>query len=409
MSEPTDDAVLDAVTSFYLESSRFNGIPLDTLADRVSFDREKLKSILARLVESRQVDVVFDADGDPHVKRLAPVDPKQQTARLNGAESTVCVYPTAEILSQVELSGLDDRPYTRCLALGEPQLTPVFFELSVLERYLGDSRYVIDFDDVVGVIADTTRPSGRSSDEGTQFLPSFGVGYRAGGFRLLLVYMTNLANMSADHQRYWKEFEVGEQCVANSDYLDTTSFGKPRQYTSIYAALLGELSVLNALCERIGKPPLFLRTYPDLRPTGFHGMLCPTRPALSDFLVLLDGLLSENLNREFFRGETDLDLESTTTIDLLQDWLAARFTVSGQPDVVRAELAPIRAVRDMRHGPAAALGNDEYDLEYAKKQDRLVANVYGAVRWLRRVLQEHPHARGDTVPAWLDGENIVVY
>ena len=63
----------------------------------------------------------------------------------------------------------------------------------------------------------------------------------------------------------------------------------------------------------------------------------------------------------------------------------------------------------MRHGAAETLGDDGYDLEYAKKQDRLVANVYGAVRWLRRVLQGHPNAGGIAVPAWLDGDNIVVY
>lgn len=137
-----DDAdVLTVVHDFFVASADFNGIPASALARKFDVEWDAMRDKLGRLVLRRDVDLTFSSYSEnPHIKRLPDLPPDRQ-AELLGQEdpSWICVYPLAAALAGFA-DTLADRPYTRRLALAEPQLSAVFFELRVLENYFRDPR-----------------------------------------------------------------------------------------------------------------------------------------------------------------------------------------------------------------------------------------------------------------------------
>jgi hypothetical protein len=59
---------------------------------------------------------------------------------------------------------------------------------------------------------------------------------------------------------------------------------------------------------------------------------------------------------------------------------------------------PLREVRGLRQQPAHKIVPNEYDRQYAVKQDELVERVYGGLRLLRLVLQNWPAAKTVEIP-----------
>src|SRR5207244_3708456 len=95
---------------------------------------------LRALVREGRVSVVFgDRHPNAHVKALESEPSDEQLAKLQFEElqlQHVCAYPTeAHMATVIGPTDLQDRPFTRRLALGEPQLAFASFDLSVLEYY----------------------------------------------------------------------------------------------------------------------------------------------------------------------------------------------------------------------------------------------------------------------------------
>ena len=136
--------VLEAIREHFVRSRDFNGILASRLAEQVGLSHSNLIAVLERLLTSEEVAIAFYRFQDnPHVLRLLPPDIQRQRELLRSEPpSQFCVYPTAKVLGhRIDLPAFADKPFTKRLALGDPQLTPVFFELSVLEPYYRDPRY----------------------------------------------------------------------------------------------------------------------------------------------------------------------------------------------------------------------------------------------------------------------------
>ena len=72
------------------------------------------------------------------------------------------------------------KPFSRFLALGHPQLEPLFFQLGVLGRYQSDPRYIFRFDGLDGYISVKTPDyKGREMAEADKVgLETFGIGHQ---------------------------------------------------------------------------------------------------------------------------------------------------------------------------------------------------------------------------------------
>jgi hypothetical protein len=336
----------------------------------------------------------------------------------------VCVYPSpGEIRNNSDLLGYGDRPYTLRLALAEPQLIPVFFDLSVLENYFRDPRYTCWFGDGEGHISlsDKAYFSEHMAERDKTSLQTFGIGYDKNRNRVVVVFLRYLSGLSPEHQQAWKTHELLGPCTMNSDYESASIWGAWPEYISVYSAFIQEQVEINKLSQLIGKVPLFRATYEENdRPMGFSPMLRPTRQNLDDFAHLLDKMLSDNMDKRFFQDDIPLEEEierrdgavekrTLGTIALLERWLKKRYRDAAGKDISLEVIAPLKRIRTARQPAAHAIGQNEYDDTFPKQQDEILGQATTALTKLRLILSSHPMAKGFEAPEFLDGDKIVFY
>ena len=420
------ETILNHVLAFFRASHDFNGILLSRLAEVMNAELDQVRATIAELARERKVTLTFVSyGGNPHIKRLPDLPGDQQLARLQTeSPDATCVYPSTEAIEgSTNLSEYESRPFTRRLARGEPQLTPVFFELDVLDRYFRDPRYRFRFDDFCGSIGIVGEhyESAEFAARDKVFLQTFGIGYKQSRERVVVVYLRYLAGLTAEHQQIWNAFVVGTPCLMNSDYGQATICGQWPEHYSAYQAFLSEQAEINKLAGIIGKPPLFKDTFEEERPEGFAPMIRPTSRNYDDFVHLLDKLVAENINRNFFAGDIPLErtvprsdgaveIERPGSLQLLELWLSSKYRDAAGNDIAREVLAPLRTIRKLRQKPAHALRSDAHDRSLPNQQDKLLGEACRALTILRHILWSHPKARESYAPPdWLDGDQIVFY
>lgn len=415
----TANVVLDTVTKFYLESGDFNGIPLaellDDVAEAAAMTNDAVMSMLAVLVAEQKVSLVF-SDVNPHIKAFADLPQEDQLRRLEQDPiRDVCVYPTeATITGAVDVSEYDARPFTKRLLLGAPQLEPAYFDLHVLDAYASDPRYYYSFWDYAGSISVAGRhyESEDMPERDKVLLQTFGIGYDVDRNRVVVVFLRYLSDLSPEHQRIWQAHSRNDKCKMVYEYYQNSILGDWAEFVSVYQATLDAQRILNELAAAIGKPPLFLRTFTASdRPRGFSSLLRPTLKGYLEFVHLLDKMLSDNLNKDFFVGDVDLqnqvrrkdgkvEVTNKGTITLLDEWLrkVVRFPTE---EPYTSIIGPLREVRKLRQQPAHAVVQDEYNMKYIQQQDELVSKVSRGMIGLCFVLSTHPRAKGYVLPNWL--------
>ncbi len=411
MPEPEHltQSTLDAITSFYRQSSDFNGIPFRLLAKQLPATHTGLLGSVAQLIRENKVSAVFgDRHPNPHVRALSdePIESQLQKLQHVSADDEFCLYPTTAVLRDlVDRSVYEATPFTLKLALGEPQLSFYAFDLSVLEFYRNDPRYDYWHDDISGKIGivDHYYESGSMSERDQVFLQTFGFAYDANLDRAVAVFLRYLAHLTPEHQQIWHAKIVGTSPAykLHPQYYRTSILGQWAECISIFDAFTQELHAINDMCNRIGWSPLFRNDFSeDRRPREFGFLIRPTVKEFNDFVLLLDKMISENLNHDFFAGAVDLVEEEERgdgkivihqkgTIRLLEEWLRKRFRT---PDMepINGMIAAFKEVRQLRQRPAHAADENAFDKAIFQRQRELMIRVCDGVRTLRLVFTSHP-------------------
>lgn len=423
---PMKENVLNRILDFFARSLDFNGILVPDLSTEFGVPWSEMREILGQLVQENRISLAFSSHSlNPHVKRLPDLPVDKQVAKLFEEEPyTICAYPTSDVIrAAVDLSVYDTQPFTQRLALAEPHLTPVFFGLEVLDRYYRDPRYYFEFSDFAGSIGITTEhyDSQDIAEQDQILLQSFGIGYDSRRNRVVVAFLRYLANLSPEHQQIWSAHVVHDECSMNSDYERATIYGYWPEHYSAYQAFLTEQAEINKLAHLVGKPSLFRETFEEQRPKGFIPMLRPTRRNFDEFILLLDKMLSENINRDFFKDDIPLErqverddgaveVQRPGTLRLMEEWLSTKYRTADGEDVSGEVVAPLKQIRKLRQKPAHKLQEDEYDLAYPQRQDEILGKACRTLTKLRYILWSHPRARERySPPAWLDGDKIVFY
>ena len=403
---PQQTRLADMVTRFYLESGDFNGLGVHAL-ESVGGD----VSDIVALIELREIDLVRgDLHPNPHIKAFDPEPREEQIAKIGREGLSGCLYPSPESLArrQIETRGLG--PYTAALTLGSPQLSFRAFDLRALEWYRNDPRFELRSDDIHGTIIQRggTKVAGRHALDGLDFF-EFGFAYNAELERAFAAFIRYLHDIPTPQQIELSKFELEGEYQLHPDFYRTQIIGDWPERPSIYDAFLEEKTHINAICKLIGKPPLFRTEFNDgLRPHGFGILLRPTLKEYRDFALLLDQLLSDDMDKKFFEPdiptarqltdeEGNNESQSVGTIKLLETWLTKLFrpTENGPMEEMFADF---RTVRKERMKPAHKVEENVFDQQYVQLQRELINKGYGAVHTLRMVLENHPKARGYDVP-----------
>jgi len=433
-----EEKIRNRIFSFFVESSDFNGIPLRRISKEFKINYEVSIDVIKRLVTENSVSI--QSSSNPHIIGFQhyPVDiqlkilddAKGITERIEkigeisfSVESTefpICLYPSQDYAkANIDLTIYGTAEYTKLLAICEPQLSPRFFEIEVLERYSNDPRFDFEFEDYSGSISckydEEDKPIVRIEDQ--IFLKSFGLGFDSNGNRLAVVFLRYLRDLTPEHQFFWRSKEVTGGCKILEEYYENAIKGNWTSSYSVFSAFLGELNCLMGLSEYIFGIKLFNRSFKEEnRPKVFTFFFTPTLKNYNDFVLLLDKMISQNINKDFFAETVELydliPLENNQverkpkgTLRLLEEWLSSIYRHSNN-EVLKEIFRPLKKVRSERQNPAHKISEDKFDVKYIDMQMEMINSCYSSIQALRFIFQQHHKAKGFKIPDWLDNGKI---
>ncbi|ATL48832.1 hypothetical protein COR50_17595 [Chitinophaga caeni] len=429
------------VYDFFVNSSDFNGIPLRNISQNLNIEYEASIDLIKELVIEDIISI--QSSTNPHIIGFQHYPIDSQIRILEEAKKTkevihsfgdfkissedtefpICLYPSKIFLSKNRtLAEFGNACYTQQLALGEPHLKPIFFEIEVLDRYSNDPRFDFKFEDYSGRISckydENEKPIVRDEDD--IFLKTFGLGFDENGNRLAVVYLRYLKDLTAEHQIYWKSREKSGNCKMLEEYHQNTIQGNWSSSYSIFSGFIGEQKCINDLTELIFSKALFRKTFEEEnRPKEFTFFFTPTLKNYNDFILLLDKMISENINKDFFEGKAELfeykelgnglvEKQSKGTLQIFEEWLTSVFNVEGDGTI--SELfKPLKKIRRERQNPAHRISENQYDLKFTDKQKQIISDAYSVFRNLRNIFHQHPKAKSFEIPNWLENGKIKTF
>jgi hypothetical protein len=404
--------IIEQVVYRYLNSGDFNGLSFTTLEARLSAKKTTLLKVIADLVKNDQLEVIYgDYHPNPHIKAFSGLDKGEQITKLKNSKllNQACLYPHPNVLkNRPEIDKkYADRPYTKELALGAGHLDFRAFDLAVLEIYRNDPRYHYYTNDISGWIAVTDKHY--SSEEmpasDKALLNTFGFCYNAAMDRAVAVFLRYLTGLTPEHQMIWKSKELTGEYKLHPDYYRNSILGDWGTGISIFDAFIMELEIVNIMCSSMSKPPLFKQTFKESRPREFSFLLRPTLSEFNSFIHLLDKMMSDNLEKNFFKGQIRLETDAERadgkivvtqkgTIQLLEEWITKYFR-SKDPSAANRMFSVFKEIRKLRQKPAHSINENEFDQKYFKEQRRLAVDAYNAVRSIRIILANHPAVKAN--------------
>lgn len=433
--------IRNRVFEFFIESNDFNGIPLRNISEEFKIDYKESIDIIKKLVIDNSISI--QSSTNPHIIGFQhyPIesqlkileDAKNITVKVRkfgeftisseNTEFPICLYPSQDYLKiHRELSSFGNAVYTKLLALAHPHLSPRFFEIEVLEKYADDPRFDFEFEEYSGRISckydDNDNPIVREEDQ--VYLKSFGLGFDSNENRLAVVYLRYLKDLTPEHQVLWKSKEVFGDCKILQEYHENTINGNWSFSHSIFSGFLGELKCLNDLSKQIFDKAIFKRDFNgENRPKAFTFFFSPTLKNYYEFVGLLDKMISENIDKKFFKGKVELfDFEEIEegiverkqkgTIRLFEEWLMSIYKVD-DPKLLLDVFKPFKKVRAERQNPAHRISENEYDKKYIELQKDLIKDCYNSMRLLRNIFKQHRKTHGFEIPDWLENGAIKTF
>lgn len=414
--------LLERVTEFYLKSGDFNGLPVHSLHLEV----DVLRTLIRPLVDSGRLYASYgDRHPNPHVLAFDPEPLEEQLHKLDGEHlEATCLYPLpAHLQTVVNPADYEGRPYTLELALGYPVLGYHCFELSILESYRNDPRYyyVFDIDGMISVANEHyEQPSMDKKDR--VLLQTFGLALAKEKYWAIVVFRRYLSMLSPEHQQMWKAKQEADNFDLFQPHWEywRMSMGEWPEKMSLFQAFLLEMEQANILAETIGRPPLFRTSYHDQRPRDFGYLIRPTVRELANFAGVLDKMLSDNINRDFFQNEVPYEDETTDskgriivtqrgTLRILEEWIKAKVRLRNEDSqqLVDQAIATFKRIRKTRNPQAHKISPDAYDIELFKEQIKLMRDAYRTMVTLRQILKMHPTAQDYRVPEDLEEMKVL--
>jgi hypothetical protein len=450
MKKLPNKIILQSIIDFYINSGDFNGMPLSRLIEEFDCEWPNLRRNLASLVKKNKISLTFPNFGNPHIKITPHITPHEQLVNLKSAKISIvngiviredgtidtdhkmqafdggeiCAYPTEMVIrDNIDISEFNDKPFTQMLLLGAPQIYPsLFFEIKVLERYYNDPRYLIGFDDYRGTISIADRYSDNPDTlERDKCAIEFGLGFDSRQHRMITVTLRKLNRLPSEQQLHWKTHMIYNECQISESYYKNIIMGEfaEAEGVSIYKAFIKEQVIINEMCILMRKPKLFRNTHENNRPLKFSIILVPTKENYLNFVHTLDKMLSENINKKFFKNDVELkdkiteqngniNIKERNTISLLDEWLRKYFLIKDN-EIFDKIIVPLKNIRDIRHNPAHKIIENEYHINYWVEQNEMIEKAYNSLRNIRLLFTLHPNAKDYKVPTWLYDGRIINY
>lgn len=419
------DNIQRKITKFYLSSHDFNGFPIQNILHDFKIEENELKDIIIFLIREKKISLNFgDIHPNAHIKAFWEEKEEIQIEKLQKSNlEHVCAYPSGLHLKEVvDSSKYQDRPFTLRLAFGEPQLSFLSFDLSVLEFYRNDPRYYYTNNDVSGMISVRSEyyESDKMASSDKALLETFGFSYDSELNRAVAVFLRYLSDLSPQHQQIWNAKILNGDYKLHPDYFKASIMGDWSLGISIFEAFIEEMHHINEICKLIGRVPLFKNELRgDKKPRGLCFLIRPTLKEYNDFIHLLDKAISENMNKDFFlndvafkydevRNDGKVVVRQKGTIQALDEWLKAKFRVHDRKPIEEM-IDTFKKIRQLRQRPAHTIDEDIFDQKYFKQQRDIITEAYDGIRLLRLIFANHPKVKEYKIPDRLQSGKIWTY
>jgi hypothetical protein len=408
--------LLKCITNYYLESNDFNGLPTWESVKKYRKNEKLFRSHLVELIDEDKVAILFmDSTENAFINRLGFGKKEIQKKRIkNDVDLRGCLYPSSnQLIKTVSKNKYKEEPYKLCLALGAPQLSFKSFDLSILEFYRNDPRYRYKNDDIRGQIYYDSDDLAQSDKT---YLKTFGFSYNPDLNRAVVVFVRYLADLTPEHQQIWKTKELDSSYKLHPDYFRNSILGQWSEKEPICTAFLLELYIINQMTLAINKHKLFktdFGIYPNKRPANFGLLVRPTLSEYHNFILVLDKLLSENINKKFFINTVDFEKEiersdgkiqvtQKGSLQILDEWIS-RYFKTNDWSLWEESIKALKKVRKLRQKPAHSLNDNIFDMKFFKEQRDLLVKSYNALRTIRLMLANHPKVVKSNIdiPNWL--------
>lgn len=404
--EDLKNNVLQQVYNNFVNSLGYNGC---SICD-IGYDctQDELIQCLIELIKEGAIEIITGNVGNTYIKSFdAESIEKQITLLPSLSFRDYSIYPTERVLeNKRDVSSFNDRPFSKMLALGKPQLKCRFFNIDILYHYATDPRYDYKFRDYFGSIY----AYNTVDDSEDMYLSSFSIG-RNGDDYVVAVFLRDLNFLPAVAQQKWYTKMVVDtsKCMVLRNYLENQLLGSWCFPRTVFRAIIEEIENLYVLTSHIWGKTIFSDYFlrDDERLRDFEMLLLPTNSNLDEFYRKLEIITVENLNKDFFcLDEFELDLFSYTqdgdyqiikakgTLQLFKEWLQKI-----KPECVSEIHGALNKVRAKRSkGGAHNLLKLQYSKDYYTEQFDISGKVFNALNILRRIIQTHPRAKGLSIP-----------
>ena len=410
------ERILDEITDYYLHGSHdFNGLPFYQIE---GYD----KAALVELVNEGKVQILTENEcTNPHIRGFdfqVPVE--TQIGYIHDGNIWFVAYPTAAYLQSLQF--FEEKPFTKMLARGESQLKFLYFKPDVLLQYFKNPQYSI-WD--IGYSGSISLITGDESDEDLSYVRDYGLAYRLGAERkerYVGLMLCDLAKLNENTQYMFRgcllrdqnQYEINRDCYKNLILGDWTDD------IWIFTALLEEIQIINQMCENMRLPALFLNPpSPEKQwcssPT-YRNMLLPTLDEYYSFVTALEKIVVQNLNVKVFRKDgvgfipipAEPGVTNPKTLQIFEEWLERNDLFKNGDDSWKEKIIrPLKRLRKERQIPAHETYINKYDPELYTKQDRMIEEIYSAVRNIRLLFATHHSNHAVKIPDYLITEDKI--
>lgn len=220
----------------------------------------------------------------------------------------------------------------------------------------------------------------------------------------------------------WKTKMLSDEYKLHPDYWESSIMGRWHDGMSVFQAFTEEMKVINDLSKLMGRPIFFKEAHTgDKRPRNFGFLIRPTLKEFNEFVHLLDKLISENINLDFFQNEVPyheeiqrqdgtIEKRPKGSLSILNDWLDAYVHFEESQRQRKNEMVKdFKNVRQLRQNPAHKIEEDVFDQQYLEQQREVMSKTFGSLRALRCLFQFHPKAKDYKAPESLERAKIRLF
>lgn len=277
--------------------------------------------------------------------------------------------------------------YAQQLNNGECPYKLVYFEVDLLRNIIDNPRYIINNNSFKYNISITEEyDNDETLDEKYKFiLDNVGLGFDENNERIFAVLLKELSELHPEMQIRFNAYEVKKKTYVDPSYIKSMNDGEWPD-PSVFSAILYQINQINNICA--DDETLFKSDYKKKPPIEFNILVLSTKKEYDNFIKIFDIMLSDNINKNFFKGKIDL-IEFTNengtkkiykrTITLFKEWLGE---IGVSPDTIKKTIKIIKKVRSERSKPSHNIRDNEFDIKYLEKQNKIVLEVYNTFRLL---------------------------